>query len=80
MTHLPLVAPRRRWFHHIPVLGWVAYDLSHGPDDTIWYALTILATLLIVAIKTWGLVALTMTALTMVPVMFVILVLITVGK
>lgn len=79
MTPLAPARPRH-WFYHIPVLGWIARDLAHGPEDTIWYALTILVTLLVLAVKSWGLVALAMTALAMVPVVFVTLILITVGK
>ncbi|MCX8509194.1 MAG: hypothetical protein ORN49_10015 [Rhodobacteraceae bacterium] len=70
----------RHWFFHIPVLGWIARDLVHGPEDTIWYELTILLTLLVLAVKSWGLVALAMTALALVPAMFVILIMITLGK
>lgn len=79
MTTLAPARPRR-WFFHFPVLGWIARDLAHGDEDTIWYALTILVTVLVLAIKSWGLVALAMAALAMVPVMFVVLILITVGK
>lgn len=79
MTTLAPVRPHH-WFFHVPVLGWIARDLAHGDEDTIWYALTILVTLLVLAVKSWGLVALAMTALAMVPVIFVALILITVGK
>ena len=82
MTDMPIATgrPGRSWFHHIPVLGWIAYDIAHGEADTIWYALTILVTILVLMVKTWGLVALAMTALAMVPVVFVTLILITLGK
>ena len=58
-----------------------------GPDcpdiakdkDSIYYALTILLTVVVLAVNTWGLVALTMTALAMVPVIFVLLIAITQG-
>lgn len=73
-------APRRAWFHHVPVLGWIARDLAHGPDDTIYYALVIVLTALVLAFKAWGIVAITMTALALVPVVFVILLLITLGR
>jgi hypothetical protein len=75
----PPAGPQRSWFHHVPVLGWIAYDLAHGDEDTIWYALVILLTLLVLAFQTWGLVAIAMTALAAVPVVFVLLVLITLG-
>lgn len=71
---------RLPWFYRIPVFGWIARDVIHGSRDNILYLLVILATLLVLAVKTWGLVALGLTALAMVPVMFTILILITIGK
>jgi hypothetical protein len=62
----------------IPILGWIIRDLQKDKDH-IWYVLVILLTVLVLAIKTWGLVALAMTALAMVPVIFVLLLLITRG-
>ncbi len=62
----------------IPVLGWIAKDISKSVDN-IWYALIVLLTVLVLAVSTWGLVALAMTGLVMVPVMFVILIAITKG-
>ncbi|MDW4548021.1 hypothetical protein R5H32_01515 [Defluviimonas sp. D31] len=79
MTPMPL-APRLPWYYSVPVLGWIARDLVHGTPDNLWYFLTILATLMVLAVKTWGLVALGLTALTMVPVMFVVLIMITLGN
>lgn len=67
-----------RGFFRIPVVGWIARDIVRDPDS-IWYALVILLTILVLAVKTWGLVALTLTAVAMVPVMFVILIAITQG-
>lgn len=82
MTDTPLAAarPARAWFHSVPVLGWIARDLAHGDDDTIWYALVILLTALVLAYQTWGLVAIAMTALAIVPVIFTLLIVITVGR
>jgi hypothetical protein len=71
-------APLSRGFFRLPVIGWIARDIARDPDS-IWYALVILLTILILAVKTWGLVALTLTAVAMVPVMFVILIAITQG-
>jgi hypothetical protein len=61
-----------------PVSGWIARDIARGPD-TIRYALVILLTVLVLAVKTWGLVALALTALAAVPVMFVLLIALTQG-
>lgn len=76
----PAVAYRRNPFYSVPVFGWIARDLNEGGPDTIYYLLVALLTLLVLAVKTWGVVALTMTALAMVPVIMVVLILITVGK
>lgn len=73
--------PRRRGlFYSIPVIGWIARDLNEGPPDTIYYLLVTLLTLVVLAVMTWGIAALTMIALAMVPVVMLALVLITVGK
>ena len=73
-------APRRNPFYAIPVFGWVARDLNEGPEDTIYYLLVALLTLVVLAVMKWGIVALTMAALAMVPVVMIVLLLITVGK
>lgn len=65
---------------HFPVLGWIARDLTRDFHGNFWYALMIFVTLLVLAIKTWGLVALGLTALACVPVMFTVLILLTVAK
>ena len=64
----------------IPVIGWVAKDLLHGAADNIYYLIAAVLSLWAVAVMTWGLPALAMGALGMVPVMFVILIMITLGK
>lgn len=76
----PTLAPRRHWFHLVPVLGWMARDIAHGTEDNIYYALVIFVTALVIGFKIWGLVAIAMTALAAVPVVFATLILITVGK
>lgn len=70
----------RRALFAIPVIGWIARDLLEGAADNIYYLLAAFVSLVVVAVMTWGLPALAMTALAMVPVMFVVLILITVGK
>ncbi|OYX45326.1 MAG: hypothetical protein B7Z02_01810 [Rhodobacterales bacterium 32-67-9] len=76
----PTDAPRLAWYYSIPVFGWIARDLVHGTRDNILYFLVILVTLMVLAVKTWGLVALGLTALATVPVIFATLILITIGK
>ncbi len=53
----------------IPVLSAIARDVARDVN-VIFYLLVIALTLLALTVKTWGLVALTMVALCMVPVMF----------
>ena len=67
-----------RSLYAVPVFGWIARDIARGPDN-IWYALVILLTALVLAVKTWGLVALALSALAAVPVIFVLLIAITRG-
>ena len=55
----------------IPLLSALARDIGRDVN-IIFYLLAIALTVLVLAVKTWGLVALTMAALPMVPVMFVI--------
>lgn len=62
----------------LPLIGRVLRDIQREPD-AIWYLLVTLLTGLVLAVQTWGLVALTMTALAAVPVIFVLLILITQG-
>jgi hypothetical protein len=54
-----------------------AATLSRPQEDDIhilWYVLVIVVTALVLALQTWGLVVLTLVALAMVPVMFVLLI------
>lgn len=71
---------RLPWYYRIPIFGWIAKDVVHGGPENILYLLVILLTVLVMAMKTWGLVALGLTALASVPVIFALLILITVGK
>lgn len=54
-----------------PLFGWIARDIGRDVN-IVFYMLAIALTVLVLAVKTWGLVALTMAALPMVPVMFAI--------
>lgn len=75
MTHTATADNR---LHSVPVLGWIARDIAQDPDS-IWYALVILLTVFVLAIKAWGIMALSLAALATVPVIFVLLILITLG-
>ena len=56
----------------IPLFSAIARDVGRD-TSVIFYLLTIALTVLVLAVKTWGLVALTLTALACVPVMFALL-------
>ncbi|OZA04676.1 MAG: hypothetical protein B7Y02_16215 [Rhodobacterales bacterium 17-64-5] len=62
-----------RIYYATPILGPVTRAIEKD-NDLIWYVLVILVTILAYAVKFWGLVALTMAALAMVPVMLILLI------
>ena len=68
-TRLPLT-------HRLPFVR----DLVHDFEGNIYYFLLIVLTLVVLAVKTWGLVALGLLGVSLTPVMFVIILLITLGK
>ena len=70
-TQRPPVAVRI--LYAIPILGQIARDISRGVDN-FFYALMIFATCLTLAVLAWGLPALVLTALALVPVMFCLLI------
>ncbi|KGM48057.1 hypothetical protein [Pseudooceanicola atlanticus] len=78
MSDIP--APASNPLYRLPILGWIARDLARDFHGNIWYAVVIVLTAIVLAVKTWGLVALGLTALALVPVIFTLLILITVGK
>ncbi len=75
MTATTLSAPSLfgRLLRAIPILGRVIRDIEREVD-TVYYLITIFVTAVVLAIQTWGLPALVVTALALVPVMFVLLV------
>ena len=66
-------------FFAIPVLGWMARDVVFGKSDNIPYAIIAIVSIWAMAIGTWGVVALYLPMVALVPVMFLLLVLITRG-
>lgn len=66
-------SPLGRAARALPVIGRVIRDVEREVD-TVYYLVVILVTALVLAIQAWGLPALVLTALAMVPVMFVILI------
>jgi hypothetical protein len=76
--HAP--APRQsagsRFFRALPVVGRVIRDIERDVH-TIHYLLVIVVTALILGVQAWGLAALVVSAVAFVPVMFTILIWIT---
>lgn len=66
-------SPIGRIFRAIPVIGHVIRDIERE-IDSVYYLLAIFVTAVVLAVQTWGLPALVLTALALVPVMFVLLV------
>jgi len=64
---LPIVP---RLIYSLPVVGWIARDVAFGDKDNIWYALVIALTAVVLAVATYGLPALVMIMLSLVPLMF----------
>jgi hypothetical protein len=72
--HVP--SPAGRVLRSIPVFGRVVREIERE-IDTVYYLIVILLTALVLAINVWGLAALVVTAVSLVPVIFVLLVWIT---
>jgi len=64
----------------VPVLGWVLRDVLYGTQDNIYYLLVAFVSLWAMAVMVWGIVALTVVALALVPTMFFFLIMITLGN
>jgi hypothetical protein len=72
---LPLSRGRRA-LYAVPVIGQIARDIARDVDAAV-YAVVIFVTLVVLAVMTWGLPALVITAVTLVPVMFILLIWVT---
>lgn len=80
MTDTPDQASRPlQLFMRIPVIGWITKDLLFGAEENIYYFLVILLTLVVVLVMNFGLPALAMSALFMVPIYMCLLIAITRG-
>jgi hypothetical protein len=74
MTAIPYSpSPLGRIARKVPVVGHVIRDIEREAD-TVYYLITIFVTAVVLAVQTWGLPALVLTAVGLVPVMFVILI------
>lgn len=67
-----------RLLYATPIFGTIARDIQKD-INSIYYALVIFITLVVLAVKVWGVVALAMTALAFVPVVLITLLAITRG-
>ncbi len=66
-----------RIFYALPIIGFVARDI--GRDiNMVFYVLLILTTIMVLAIKVWGIAALVLTYLALVPIIFALLIWITI--
>lgn len=75
LTPIPANKPFvQRAFFNIPVIGWLARDVMYGDHDNIYYLLVIIATVLICSVATWGLPALVVIAVSVVPIYFAVLI------
>ena len=77
MTATPLATPGpiHRTLRALPLFGRVVRDIERDIDSVL-YLIVIAVTALVLAVQTWGLPALVLTAIAFVPVMFVLLILI----
>jgi hypothetical protein len=69
-------SPAGRVMRALPVIGRVFRDIERD-IDTVFYLLVILLTALVLAVSVWGLAALVIAAVSMVPVIFCLLIWIT---
>ncbi|MBE2275454.1 MAG: hypothetical protein IAE87_04060 [Rhodobacteraceae bacterium] len=58
-----------RMLYRIPIVGFIARTYAQGVN-AVFYLLALVVVCLVLAVKIWGLVALTVTGLVLVPVMF----------
>ncbi len=68
--------PARGLMGRLPVVGPISRAVGQD-TNVLFYLLVIALTVLVLAVKTWGVVALTLTALAMVPCMFIFFIAVT---
>lgn len=77
---LPTLAPRKplaaRLIRGLPVIGRVIRDVEREVD-TVFYLIVIVITAMVLAVQVWGPAALVVTAVAVVPVIFMLLIWIT---
>lgn len=75
-TLTPTRSPLSRFVRALPVVGRVIREIERE-IDTVYYLLVIVLTALVLAVQTWGPAALVITAVGLVPVIFALLIWIT---
>ncbi|GGH57669.1 hypothetical protein GVY41_13205 [Frigidibacter albus] len=78
MTDITRAPAPSRWYFNIPIFGWIARGFS-GLEGGIWLALLLVVALIGIAGLTWGLPAIGLIATLAVPLVFVVLIMITLG-
>lgn len=78
MTDITPAPNARRWYFNIPIFGAIARGFS-SLEGGIWLALLLVVVLIAAAALTWGLPAIGLIATLAVPLVFVILIMITLG-
>ncbi|MFN4129768.1 MAG: hypothetical protein ACK4GC_08120 [Paracoccaceae bacterium] len=66
---VPRLTPGQRILFGIPVIGRIAREVSQDVNN-VFYLLVVVITLVVLAFWVWGPVAVTLTALLLVPLMF----------
>ncbi len=69
-------SPAGRILRTLPIIGRVIREIERE-TDTVFYLIVILLTALVLALMVWGLPALVLTAVALVPVIFVLLIMVT---
>lgn len=78
MASLP-DSPRKPFVYRLPILGGIAREWAEGDPDFPFLLVLAFVSAVACAVAVWGLPALTLAAVALVPLMFAILVLITRG-
>ena len=68
------------WFYKIPIFGWIARDIAQGDVNNIYFALIAFVSLWGISTLTFGLPGLYLPALALVPVCFIVLIWISLGR
>lgn len=76
----PSVPLFQRILYKLPVFGWIIRDVVEGDENNIYFAIVAFISLWGISVLTFGLPGLYIPALCLVPIMFVILVWISLGK